>query len=435
MVITRTFDTPVVGSDYVSVKIDVKVDPSSTPGTNGQYGYFELKRTSDASSLGGVHLTTTNWTTVTLPLAPTEGTLSGIIIQDGDSDLAGPITLNLDNLTFVQATVNVQPTLALERNSTPGLKLYASAPNEDYQRQNIVYAPSEDLTQNIWWVNQSAPMTYAVTWADFPDRNVYRGFQGHIMLVSDSTMGTGNPSPDWTDANVVMIEFQYVNTPGPDGTNGTPDDQVLARARFLYKVNEAGANTMLYQGPNTSGLPVGVLGELQAPSMLGTWSVTFQNNTNIILTAPDNTTTNLTMPAADAALFEPLTSGVSAQFGIQPNAGTPIHEGQSATISDIKITKGATVVVDEHFQTAVLDPAQWIVRARDAGGIFVAAPDLAYLLHWNLPDTGFALKASTAVKGPWSDYGTNMLVGAQRFVLINKAAVPGTNAGFFQLAK
>lgn len=431
MVITRTFDTPVEGSLYVSVSVKVKVDPASVPATDGSYGYFEFKRL-DGSAIGGVSLRSTNWTTITFPIAPTEGTLTGIIVQNGNGGFQGPIIYHLDNFVFTEATGGPSgPTLAIARNTTPGLKLYASAAGEAYQRQNIVYAPSEDLANLLWWVNQPEPITYSVTWADFPDKDAYRGFQGHIMLIADSAMGTGNPIPDYADPNVIMIEFQYVNTAGLDGTNGTPDDQVLAQARFLHKVNEPNGNGMLYRNPNTNGLPVGVLGQLQAPTMLGTWSVTFHNSTNLTLTAPNASTLDLVIPPENAPFFEPVTSGVSAQFGIMPNDGARV--GQSATLSGIKITKGATVVVDDNFQTAPLDPAKWIVRARSAEGIFTVAPNIAYLISWNLPDAGFTFKGSPTVTGPSTISATPFQVGARRFVLADSSVLPGPNAGFFRL--
>src|SRR4029078_9163682 len=116
MVITRTFDPAVVGSDYVSVSVDVKVDPSSVPTTGGQYGYFEFKRP-DSTSMGGVNLTSTNWTTITFPIAPTEGTLKGIIIQNGNGGFQGPITYYLDNLAFNKAVTGpTAPTLAIAKN-------------------------------------------------------------------------------------------------------------------------------------------------------------------------------------------------------------------------------------------------------------------------------------------------------------------------------
>jgi hypothetical protein len=174
-----------------------------------------------------------------------------------------------------------------------------------------------------------------------------------------------------------------------------------------------------------------VLGEILAPSMIGTWSVSFHNNTNITLTASDNSTLDLTMPDADFPLYEPVTKGVSALFGVQPNADTRV--GLSATISRIKITKGSTVVVDDPFQTGQLDPAKWIVRAQDPGGIFTAPPDVALFISWDLPDTGFSLKASSVLTGPWSTYGTPMPVGARKLVLVGKTALPGQNSGFFRL--
>ena len=251
------------------------------------------------------------------------------------------------------------------------------------------------------------------------------------MLATDSA---GGITPDWNDPNVVMIEFQYVNDLGPDGVNGTPDDRVLAQARFLHKVNEASQNAMLYRTQaNAAAGPVGVLGLLRAPSMLGTWSVTFKNSTSATLTAPDNSTADITIPAADAPLYEPTTKGVSALFGVQPNSDTRV--GLSATVSSIKITKGTKVVVDDTFQTVDLDPSKWTIRAQDSGGLFPTTPDLAYLVSWNLPDTGFSLKGASSLTGPWSAIGTSRLVGAQRLVLMNKAALPGANAGFFQLSK
>ncbi len=432
MVITRTFTEPIVGSNYVSVSVDVKVDPSSVPNSDGNYGYFELKRPSDATSMGGVNLTSTNWTTITFNIAATEGTLNGIIIQNGSSTFQGPIIYYLDNFVFTQSAVpTTAPALALSRNSTPGLKLYASHPTEGAQRQNIVYVPSEDLNNQLWWQNQPDPLTYSVTWADFPDKNAYAGFQGHIMLPTDSGGGIW---PDWTDANVVMVEFQYVNTPGPDGTNGTADDVVVAQARLLHKVNEPNNNAMLYrtQAQATNG-PVGVLGQVRAASMLGTWSITFSNNTNVTLTAADGSTAQLVIPPEDAAFYEPFSKGVTASFGVQPNSINRI--GLSAVISRIKIVKGSTVVVDESFQSAELNPDQWVVRAQDPSGVFPVPADVAYLVTWPLPDTGFTLRTAPSLTGPWTTPFTPRLVGARRVTLANQSALPSPQIGFFQLKK
>lgn len=432
MVITRTFTEPINGADYVSVSVDVKVDPSSVPNSDGNYGYFELKRTSDGSSMGGVNLTSTSWATVTFNIPATEGQLNGIIIQNGSGSFQGPIIYYLDNFVFTKsATETSSPTLTLTRNAAPGLKLYASHPTEGYQRQNVVYVPSEDLNNQLWWQNQPESLTYSVTWADFPDKNTYAGFQGHIMLPVDST---GSISPDWTDANVVMVEFQYVNTAGPDGTDGTPDDVVMAQARLLHKVNEPNNNAMLYRTmANAADGPVGVLGQVRAPSMLGTWSISFRNGAEVTLTASDGSTAELVIPAEEAALYEPVSKGVTASFGVQPNSVNRI--GLSAVISRIKIAKGSTVVVDEDFRSAELDPEKWVVRAQEPGGVFPIPADIVYLVSWPLPDTGFTLRSGPSVTGPWTTPFTPRLVGVRRVVLVGQSELPSPAMGVFQLKK
>lgn len=432
MVITRTFAEPIVGSEYVSVSVDVKVDPSSAPNSDGNYGYFEFKRTSDASSMGGVNLTSTNWTTITFAIPATEGPLNGVIIQNGSGSFQGPIIYYLDNLVFTKApTQTTAPTLTLNRNAASGLKLYASHPTEGYQRQNVVYAPSEDLNNQLWWQNQPDPLTYSVTWADFPDKNAYAGFQGHIILATDSG---GVAWADYADANVVMLEFQYANTPGPDGTAGTADDAVMARARLLHKVNEPNNNAMLYRTQaNAADGPVGVLGEVLAPSMLGTWSIQFRNNTAVTLTAPNGATAEFQISQQDAALYEPTSKGVTAIFGVQPSAVGRI--GLSAVISRIKILKGSTTVVDENFQAAELDADKWVLRAQEPGGVFPVPADVDYLVSWALPDAGFTLRTSPSVIGSWTTPFTPRLVGVRRVALVDRSALPSPTAGFFQLKK
>jgi hypothetical protein len=431
MVITKSFDPAVVGTDHVSVSVDVRVDPESVPTAAGQYGYFELKRT-DGSAMGGVNLTSTNWTTITFPIAATEGTLTGIIIQNGNGGFQGPVTYYLDNFVFTQKVGGPQPpTLAIAKNPAAGLKLYASAPGQAYQRQNVVYKPSEDLGSELWWVNKSQPVTYSVTWADFPSGAANAGFQGHVMLATDTG---GSSTPDWNDPNVILVEFQYANHPGADGVAGTADDALRARARFLHKVNEPASNAMLYRTQaNAAAGPVGVLGEVWAPSMLGTWSISFRNNSDIVLTASDGSTVNLTMPEADIPFYEPAATGVSAHFGVQPNSDTRV--GLSAVISRIKIQKGTTVVVDETFAGAELNPDVWVVRAADAAGVFPLSADTAYLVSWNLPDEGFGLKGAAVVGGPWKDVPGARQIGARRLVPVTTATLPGPTAGYFKLVK
>lgn len=413
-VITRNFPTPIVGTDYISVSVDVKVDPSSVKTKDGNYGYFELKRPS-GTPFGGVNLTSTDWTTITFNIPPTEGTLNGILIQNGNGGFQGPVTYYLDNFVFNQKPEGTPPpTLSIDKTTAPGLKLFASAPGQAYQRQNVYYKPAEEQANGLWWQNQGEPITYSVTWADFPNKENYSGFQGHIILARDTKKTS---SPDWDDAHVILVEFQYAGG--------------RARARFLHKVNEPAGNGMLYRTrDNAAAGPVGVLGEITAPSMIGTWSVTFNNNTDITLTNPEGNTVNLTMPEEDAPFYEPGVSGISTQFGVQPNADTRV--GLSAVISRIQIIKGGNVVVDDSFTTLDLNEELWAVRAQDAKGVFPTPAEVTSIVSWSLPDDGFTLNSSTAVTGPWAPTEDPKLVGARRMLLINQATQPGAS-GFFQL--
>lgn len=153
----------------------------------------------------------------------------------------------------------------------------------------------------------------------------------------------------------------------------------MAQARLLHKVNEASNNAMLYRSQaNAADGPVGVLGQVRAPSMLGTWSIRFQDNTQVTLTASDGSTAELLIPEEDALYFEPLSKGVTASFGVQPNSVNRI--GLSAVISRIRITKGPTVVLDEDFQSPELNPDEWVVRAQEPGGVFPVPAEVAYLV-------------------------------------------------------
>jgi hypothetical protein len=63
----KTFNPPIKASLYASVSVDVRVDPSSSPTSAGQYGYFEVKYGDGGTAYGGINLpsSSTNWTTVT----------------------------------------------------------------------------------------------------------------------------------------------------------------------------------------------------------------------------------------------------------------------------------------------------------------------------------------------------------------------------------
>ncbi len=100
VVTLRTFANAIKASQYETVSVDVRVDPSSVPTAGGQYGYFEIKHGSGATSFGGVNLTSTNWQTLTWTVPPATADITEIRIQLGSSAFLGPVTYEMDNFRF-----------------------------------------------------------------------------------------------------------------------------------------------------------------------------------------------------------------------------------------------------------------------------------------------------------------------------------------------
>jgi hypothetical protein len=173
---------------------------------------------------------------------------------------------------------------------------------------------------------------------------------------------------------------------------------------------------------------------------LGTWSMTFLNDTNVTLVAPDGGHTNFFLP--DAATIQTLFANpLTAYFGNQQNG--PGNAGQSSTYSRVKIT-GVTLSpeIDETFPGPVLNPdpgnAKWRVVCDVPSDVFLMLPEDKYWVRWTVPDTGFSLQScATLVGGSWADPGlTNIVItSTEKRMLIPASSLPAGSAGFFRLAR
>jgi hypothetical protein len=302
------------------------------------------------------------------------------------------------------------------------LQLFASAAGAPYQRQSIYTVNNTGYS----WVDNGKPVTYSLTVTNYPS-GAYSGFQTHIFLVPGSSLPTYETSPDWNEPNVIFL--QIVNN--ADGT---------ANATFRYKTNQANGNSMLFNDNSTNG-PVGALASLDAPTPIGTWSMTL-NNTNVTLSVPGGASTNFAMPAGAVALFA---DPMYAYFGAQPNSSNNI--GQSITLSRVQIS-GVAAPIDDHFtgvpsdpadtnSPPVLDSATWQLAAQDPAGVVLVPSGSIYWLSWTLPDKGFTPQASPDLApGSWTNPGlTNLLqIGTSRAVLIPASSVPvGAKSEFYRL--
>jgi hypothetical protein len=422
------------GTQYTNLVFSIRWSGDSPTTGAGDFGNLEFGlRNADYSQTGlGSRVIAASeadqWIDIAAPIDPATAkldTITGVWLKlwsGGDGGLTGQTIFWVDDVRLLADAnvVETPPSLRL-KEATPGLLLGASAPGNEYQRQNV-------RTQNTdvdgyptayGWLHNATPVTYSFTVRSYPDAT-HSGFQTHLFLVPELGMpyGPGDASIDWNAPHVVFVQLAN----NEDGT---------ATARFMYKTNLPGGNAMLWNTDPANG-PVGTLASITDASAIGKWSVTFNNNTEVTLATPSGLSTNFAMPAEATELFaEPL----YAYFGIQPNGLQNV--GASATLSRIQIT-GAPTPLDDSFSGETLDTTRWATVAADASGIVQVPPTSVYSLSWDAPATGFTPQASaTIVNGSWNDNGlTNIIqIGSEKISFVPESSLPSAGTGFFRLSK
>jgi hypothetical protein len=419
-----TFDlpAPIDASSYLSLEMDVKIEPGSAADSSGNSGSLQMVIRNGGfydfySQLTTTVSTNSGWRH--LRAAPLTGQVDDIRALTfelaGGAALTGPVTFYIDNIKFTTRNVRPpEPLMAIER-PIRGLNLIPTS--GQYQRQNI----STVTNSGYSWVGSASPVTYSVTIRSYPDAS-HSSFQTHIFLVAGAT-GTDN-TPDYNQPNVVFLDIQSQ----ADGS---------ALASFRYKTNEPAGNTFLY----TAAPAGGTLGNISNSTPLGTWSMTFSQDTNVTVTAPGGATATFTLSPEAAALFaDPLTVYV----GDQPNAG--LNVGQTVVLGGFRITSGATSLLDDNFLSDLaLDTATWQVAAGNASGVRLVGPDAAFWLSWTTPDQGFVLQTAPVLNDTtaWVDLAwTAPLMGSVKRILVysytqnpqpDKTYAPDPDHSFFQL--
>lgn len=300
----------------------------------------------------------------------------------GAANLAGTTsTFYVDNIKFNYNTNQVIPLpVAKFEKAAPGLNITAAQAAAQYQRESVRSIPGDSIA----WVGNPDPVTYSWTINSFPSRTDAPGYFGTLFLAPN---GAGGETPDWDDANVIVIETS-LNA----GLQGT--------CTFRFKTNAPNNNGVLYG--------VGGLGTLNDPSgVLGTWTATFTNNSYCTLVGPSGVSLTVDMGADAAAFFAVNTGSLPTYFGFQP--GGPANIGYRASYSRLKIQNGATTVVDDTFTSLPdLDPNLWIpaFQAPDANAYKVVTHGGAYWYSWNKPDGFFqSISASANLSTGWQDTG------------------------------
>ncbi len=411
---------------YTNISLDVKLDPSSYPRVNGtSYGAIEIIFRNGAdwtwNSLGSYELTAadTNWHHLKFPVKAPGDKVHHLTLKLGQNGLTNTVIYNIDNIRWTEVVTEAPPPSMAIEASKPGLNLLAASPGQ-YDRQNI-----KTVGTSFGWIGSSQPVSFSMKIAAFPDVTAYLGHQAHIYLVP-GTPGNEN-SPDWNEPTCVLFEVKANAIFG-------------ATATFHYKTNSPGSNgpatldnatTMYFNAAATNGA-VGQLGSVTGLSRIGTWTLTFDHDTNITLTTPDNATASFVMPPEDAAQF---TGDITAYFGAMP--GQLANVGQTVILERIRITSGATPLLDDNFSVSPLDPLVWTVSASSPAGVVVVTPTDPFWVSWTTPASGFTLQTnSTANSTGWGDAAlTDALVGSRKRALIPSSALPSSGLGLFRLVR
>ncbi|HAB15769.1 MAG TPA: hypothetical protein PLX89_09580 [Verrucomicrobiota bacterium] len=406
--------------DYSFVNLDVKVDASSTPRASGDYGYFEviLRNGSgwdwlatEIDGASGTRFTDNEWHHLTLKLSPLASQVHHLTFKVGENGLLGPVTLNIDNLSFTRNTAPPPPPTMGFAKAQAGLSLVTTS-NDQYGRHNIYTTDDLENPAKYSFVGVTEPVSYSFTLNSYPDATAYPGFQAHIFLVP-GTPGT-ETSPDWNEPTLIFMDIK-ANAAG--GGNAT----------FRIKTDQAGNNTELYGGgdPHTT---------VNSAAILGTWTLTANGNI-FTMTAPDGTVSDpIDIGDEAAAYFKG--DGVSplrVYFGVQPNGDA--NKGQSVSVGGVQIKKGAQVLAADNFTGNELDPTLWTPNATAGGVRFIPASEAGYVISWTVPDAGFEVQTSTSLKDPnWTKLEvTPVTVGQQRQVVVPPSAIPAGDEVYLRM--
>jgi hypothetical protein len=292
-----------------------------------------------------------------------------------------------------------------------GLNIWATSGVDDHNSARV----NQDGSLRLMWPGY-CPASYSFTVASYPaNTNV------SLNLMLTPSIAT-NASPEWEEANCIWMRL-------------TTDSGGAANWTFKWKTN--------YQ----SGYNYTTAAALTAPAAVGTWTLAFDNNTNVTMTAPNGASTNFSMGVNPSLPdISPAFDGPGSLYlGVMTEG--PNASGWSTVLSQSSVVlAGVTVVSNNWLSDMVpLTPA-WVLM----GSLFLVPTNNCWWVNWTLPDTGFTLQTTPLLGGRstgpftftnsytvWSTNGlpaANVL-GAMKRVLIKPDTFPVTNMWFYGLTK
>ena len=412
-------------SDFESLEFDIKWDTSmplsiadfNTPPQGGEGGIQAWAVDYPAFSIRPTLATfqvpaeaANGWAHVSVPIDPAISGIDpskGIVfkkwVTEAQTAAGGMYAFWVDNVILKGSDAPPPPpTLSLD-TPTPGLAFVAASGGQ-WDRQNI-----RTIGNGYSWVGAAGPVSYSVDVARHAD-NAHAAFQLHMYFVPGIPDAT-RADPDWHEANVLYWNMGN----NADGT---------AYSSVHYKTNAPDDNGIFYGDGEMDGAG--------SSTPNGVWTITFNQNTNIITMSPTGETNAVALPPEVVPYFD---DTMQIYVGVMP--GDPARIGQMSVLNGVKITGTAGAPnLESSFIGEALDTNVWEVIATSSMGVQEIPTDAAYWIDWTLPALGFSLEGNSAVTGLWtSPAPTGFDVGGKHRVLLRESDLPGSAAGFWRLNK
>ncbi len=417
---------------YESIEMDFKYDTNSTMTPITSQGFdFGVNKDNNADSQPIVLRTIYNsGTSVTnfdgawhhlVTTVPQN--IAGATFSEGPgfkmfnpATTTGSFNYWIANIKLVARVAAVPPPTVRLSKAVPGLKQFADA-TPNYNRQDLRTDLNAPGGKDIDWIGHPGA-SYSFTIAEFPGADS-PNFQVALTLTPDDPTTMNYADPDWSATNCLWLHIQGNN-------NGT------VRTILSWKTNQPAQNSQLY----ASGM---LLNNFNSPTAIGTWTLSFPNNTSVTLTAPGGVSTNLTLPSG---MFVVPYTGVSA-FLVSGMNNIDSLVGQSVTFSSFQAANVLNAF-NENLTDGSLSTPFLILQSQNYGAnpapinqIFVTSAD-AYWFSWTLPDTGFFAEHKATLTNPtWLGYtpASTLLNGSGRWAKVPAASLASLNSGYFRLIK
>jgi len=423
-----------------NISFQIHVDPHSKPDPDGNFGTITVGLITSLYNSGA---NSSYYQPLTIPGAATNGwvTLAETNTADevnevngygtGNTDAFGvdfdynnygglptnPVGFWIDNVILLTSAAPPPPppppVLSISPPLAPGLNLFAGTSTSLYQREDL-----ETVNPDYSWVNAGKPVSFSFTISDYPiGKN--DNFQTQIFLVPNPGTET---APDYGEPNLVFFDLEST-------TNGTS-------WLFRYKTNEPNGNTMVYGS--------GTLATVNSSLAAGTYTATFNNNSNITMTTPSGTSTNFSIPDSTGATAALFASGVKLYFGVQ--AGNLAATADHITVSDFSVTGLGANDFNDNFVTdaGALNQSLWETNANYGPAVQLVTPgDPTFLVSWTSPALNYNLLVSTNLNSTnnWQPYlvgGLTLIptrLGSNYNQIVDTNGIPPSNAAFFELVQ